>query len=127
MKKGYLVPIITLTVILAGTLWISAAVSSTTGYWQSQLQTVDRLAQQEDWSGAAAALSDSYTDWKSHQSWLRIVTRHDIVDAAEAMYHRAMAFALTQESSEFRAEISDLQTQIHLLKETERFSVQNIL
>ena len=127
MKKGYLVPILTLIWILACTLWMGVSVASHANRWNDQLQTADRLAQQEDWADAASTLSGSYTDWKSHQNWLRLVTRHDIVDAAEAMYHRAMAFALTQESSEFRAEIADLQTQIHLLAETERVSLQNIL
>ena len=127
MKKGYLVPILTLIWILACTLWMGVSVASHANRWNDQLQTADRLAQQADWAGATSTLSSSYTDWKSHQNWLRLVTRHDIVDAAEAMYHRAMAFALTQESSEFRAEIADLQTQIHLLAETERVSLQNIL
>ena len=125
MKKGYLIPVLTLTFILTGTLWISNAVASATERWQTQLQAIDHLACQSDWQGAA--LSDSYADWKSHQIWMRIVTQHDRIDTAEAMYHRAMAFALTQESSEFRAEIFDLQTQLRLLAETERFSVPNIL
>ena len=127
MKKGYLIPAITLTCILTGTLWISSAVSSLTERWQTQLQAIDLLACQSDWTGAAAALSDSYADWKSHQTWMRIITQHDRINEAEAMYHRAMAFALTQEFSEFRTEIFDLQTQFRLLAETERFSTPNIL
>ena len=127
MKKGYLIPTFILAGILAASLWISGVVSYKTAHWMSQLQTADALAQQEDWSGALSSLSDSYVDWTSQQTWLRIATKHDIVDEAEAMYHRAMAFASTKELSEFRAEISQLLTQLHILAETERFSIQNIL
>lgn len=53
-------------------------------------------------------LTDSYTDWSGKQTYLHIVTEHDAVDDAEAMYRRAMAFAATRELTEFRAELADL-------------------
>ena len=43
------------------------------------------------------------------------------------MYHRAMAFAATEEPSEFQAEMSDLMSQVLLLAETERLRIGNIL
>lgn len=127
MKKGYLPPIAVLAAILAFALWNGRAMRLDTDRWRAQLQQADTLAQAGDWSGAAAALSDSYEDWSARQTYLHIVTEHDAVDDAEAMYHRAMAFAETQESSEFRAELSDLRDQLRLLAEMERFSIRNIL
>ena len=56
-----------------------------------------------------------------------LVTEHDAVDDAEAMYRRAMAFAATRETTEFRAELADLRDQLRLLAEMERFNVKNIL
>ena len=43
------------------------------------------------------------------------------------MYHRARAFVLTKEDSEFRAEAADLRTQLALLAEMEQFDLKNVL
>lgn len=127
MKKGCLPPIAVLAAILAFAIWNSHTMTADTDRWRTQLQQSDALAQAGDWPGAAAALSESYADWSARQTYLHIVSEHDAVDDAEAMYHRALAFAATQESSEFRAELSDLRDQLRLLAEMERFSVKNIL
>ncbi|MDO4315595.1 MAG: DUF4363 family protein [Oscillospiraceae bacterium] len=116
-----------LAAILAFALWNSRAMTADTDRWRAQLSQSDALAQAGDWSGAAAVLSDSYEDWSARQTYLHIVSEHDAVDDAEAMYQRAMAFAAAQEPSEFRAELSDLRDQLRLLAEMERFSIGNIL
>ena len=88
---------------------------------------MEELAAAENWRSAADALAESYKDWSGSQVYLHIVSEHDAVDDAEAMYRRAMAFALEQEPSEFRAELADLQDQLRLLAEMERFSLKNVL
>ena len=60
-------------------------------------------------------------------TYLHIVTEHDAINDAEAMYRRALAFAATRESTEFRAELADLRDQLRLLAEMERFSIKNVL
>lgn len=127
MKKACLCPVAVLAAILAFSLWNSSTLSAETGRWREQLHQADELAQAEDWSGAIAALSDSYADWSSRQTYLHIVSQHDAVDDAETMYHRCLAFAATQEISEFRAEIADLRDQLRLLAEMEQFTIRNIL
>ena len=121
MKRDMLPPLAVLAVILAFALWNSAAITGHTQRWRDQLQ------QAEDWPEAVNALTASYEDWSDHQTYLHIVSQHDAVDDAEAMYRRAMAFALEQEPSEFRAELADLQDQLRLLAEMERFSLKNVL
>ena len=127
MKKAYLPPLLLLGIMLAFCVWNGTAISKVTDLWQSQLRASAALAADEQWDTAAAVLEKSYADWTSHQSWLHIVCRHDALDDAEAMYHRAMAFAAEEESSEFRAETADLLTQLRLLAEMERFSLKNVL
>lgn len=127
MKKGYLPPIAVLAAILAFAVWNSRTMQTDTDRWRAQLQQVETLAQAGDWSGAAAALADSYEDWTARQTYLHIVSEHDAVDDAEAMYHRSAAFAAAQEPSEFRAELSDLRDQLRLLAEMERFSIRNVM
>ena len=125
--KRCLPPLAVLAAILVLSLWNGRVMERRTSRWQAQLQQVRELAVAERWQAAEAALTDSYSDWSRSQTYLHIVTEHDAVDDAEAMYRRAMAFALEQESSEFRAELADLQDQLRLLAEMERFSLKNIL
>ena len=127
MKKSLAVPLAVLGVILAFALWNSRCVTAETDHWREQLRQADILAQAGEWERAAAALSDSYGDWSARQTYLHIVAEHDAIDGAESMYRRAMAFAIEQESSEFRAELADLQDQLRLLAEMERFSLKNVL
>ena len=127
MKQSTLAPAAMLAAILALSLWNSAAMTRHTQRWRSQLDRTEQFAAAGDWQSAADALSASYEDWSGRQVFLHIVSQHDAVDDAEAMYRRAMAFAAEDEASEFRAEVTDLRDQLRLLSEMERFSVKNIL
>ena len=127
MNKTFLPPLALLAVILALCIWNSTAISNETVLWQTQLHTAADLAAEKNWAAASAALEESYADWSDRQAWLHIVSRHDALDDAEAMYRRAMAFAAEKESSEFQAETADLISQLRLLAEMERFSLKNIL
>ena len=125
--RAYVKPLAVLAAILAFALWNGAAMTRHTDRWRAQLEQADALAQAEEWSRAVEVLADSYTDWSGKQTYLHIVTEHDAVDDAEAMYRRCLAFAATRESTEFRAELADLRDQLRLLAEMERFNVKNIL
>ena len=127
MKKDMLPPVGVLAVILAFALWNSAVITGHTQRWRDQLQQAEALALDENWQAAGDALAKSYEDWSERQVFLHIVSEHEAVDDAEAMYRRVMAFAAEQESSEFRAELADLQDQLRLLAEMERFSLKNVL
>ena len=127
MRKDILAPIAVLTAILAFSLWNSHSMTLKTNRWRSQLQQTETLAHAENWPAVESSLTESYDDWSSCQTYLHIVSEHDAIDDAEAMYCRAMAFAVSQEPSEFHAEIADLQDQLRLLAEMERFSVKNVL
>ena len=127
MKKSLAVPLAVLGVILAFALWNSRCVTAETDRWREQLRQAELLSQAGEWERAAAALSDSYGDWAARQTYLHIVAEHDAIDGAESMYRRAMAFAATEELSEFRAELADLRDQLRLLAEMEEFSIGNVL
>ena len=127
MKRSLLFPLCALAVILVFSLLTGALMDRHTARWREQLHRCDALAQSEQWSEATQTLVDGYRDWQTHRVWLHILARHDIVDGAETMYTRAIAFSVARESSEFRAELADLDAQLELLAETERLSLQNIL
>ena len=126
-KPNLFPPFLLLAVLLGLSLLNSFTMTNLTVRWQEQLWQADAFAQSENWTDATAAVAESYQDWSRRQAYLHIVTEHDVVDDAEAMYQRALAFAATREPSEFRAELADLRSQLHLLSETERLSLKNVL
>ena len=122
MKRLLLPPIAVLCALLALSLWNSSHMERQTRRWRAQLQETDRLAQSECWAEALDSLWESYDDWTLRQTYLHIVSHHDAVDDAEAM-----AFAETQEITEFRAELSDLMDQLRLISEMEALNIRNVL
>ena len=127
MKRTYLPPLLLLTVLLALSLWSSSRITRDTERWRDQLAQAEALVRDQAWPEALAALEDSYRDWQTQQTYLHIVTEHGVLDEAEAMYHRAAAFAREREAAEFRAEIQHLRHQLTLMAEMERFSIKNVL
>ena len=121
--RAYGISVGILAAILVFSLWNSSYMTASTVRWREQLQQADAQAQSEAWTEAVDTLAGSYDDWSESQ----IVSHHDAVDDAEAMYRRALAFAATRELTEFRAEISDLRDQLRLLAETERLDIKNVL
>ena len=125
--RSYLPPLAVLVLLLVFSLWNSTSISKESDRWREQLTQADQLAQSDRWEDALMVLSDSYQDWQTRQTYLQIVSEHDAIHDAEAMYHRAAAFAATEESSEFRAEVADLRERLRMLAERERCSIKNIL
>lgn len=125
--KSWLMPVLLLTVILAASALNCRATEENVSRWQGQLDTAEAQAAAGNWSGAEVALSQSYDDWSSRQTYLHITAEHSVIDSADAMYRRCAAFVSTKEPSEFRAELADLRHQLSLLVEMERFSIKNIL
>lgn len=124
--KHWFPPAAILAGLLAFCLWDAAQMQNETLRWCTQLEEADRLAAAENWSGALEILEDSYQDWYSRQLYVHTVAPRDAADDAEAMYQRAMAFAKTEEITEFRAELSDLQDQMRVLKDMESFQLRMI-
>ena len=111
MKRMLLPPIFVLAALLAFSLW-----------------NIRHMEEETDrWAEALDALWESYDDWSHSQTYLHIVSHHDAVDDAEAMYRRAIAFGETEELSEFHAELSDLRDQLRLIAEMEALNIRNVL
>ena len=108
MKRMLLPPIFVLAALLAFSLWNIRHMEGETNRWREQLQGADQLA-------------------LSGETYLHIVSHHDAVDDAEAMYRRAIAFGETEELSEFHAELSDLRDQLRLIAEMEALNIRNVL
>ena len=127
MKKGYLIPIAILAVILGFALWNGITIQKNTARWSSQLQQAVQMISTENWDSINCTLQNSYNDWQNRQTYLHIVLEHDAINDADAMYRRALAFTKAQEPKELRAELADLQDQLKQITEMEQLSLKNIL
>ena len=127
MKKPYTLPLLVLLGILCLTLVNDLSVNKNTARWCGQLQQAVFFVEAEAWDQAETVLKESYADWSAHQTYLHIISTHDEINAAESMYHRALAFAAVREPSELQAEVTGLQAQLKFLAEMEGFSIRNIL
>ena len=125
--KAYVLSVLTLLAVLSLALWNSASMAGRTQRWQGQLDQVEALATDGAWEEAYQALEESYGDWSSSQAYLHIVSHHDVLDEAEAMYRRAAVFICLQEESSLLGELSDLRHQLRLLSEMEQLSIKNVL
>ena len=125
--KAYFLSVLTLLAVLSLALWNSASMAGRTQRWQGQLDQVEALATDGAWEEAYQALEESYGDWSSSQAYLHIVSHHDVLDEAEAMYRRAAVFICLQEESRLLGELSDLRHQLRLLSEMEQLSIKNVL
>ena len=124
----FLLPPLLLLVLLTGSaLYHAHAVEQLTEAWISSLENAADSALRDDWDNAAEQLSACYADWQSRQTYLRITISHATVDAVDSMYCRAMAFAETEEPSEFHAELAGLRTQLRLLADAEQLHAENVL
>ena len=99
MKRMLLPAVLVLAALLAVSLWNIHHMDVETDRWRAQLQAADQLALSGEWAETLDALWESYDDWSRSQTYLHIVSHHDAVDDAEAMYRRAIAFAETEEQT----------------------------
>ena len=122
-----MLPPITLLLLLTGfAVWNATTIAEYTDCCISGIDDAARFAAAEEWPSAKTALSASYIHWQSFRRHLRITVTHSMVDAADSMYCRALAFAETEELTEFCAETAALRVQLLLLAETEHFLLENI-
>ena len=75
----------------------------------------------------SAGLQRAYADWDAIQTFLHTIMEHDALDEAEALFATAFAACDEQDGPDFHAAMAQLNTQLHLLAETQAISVKNIL
>ena len=120
-------PPVTLLILLAClAVWNAKAIADRTEQCVSGVDEAIHFADAGDWPSVMTALSDSHRHWQSSHSYLRITVAHSMVDAADSMYCRALAFAETEELTEFRAETAGLRVQLLRIAENERLCLENI-
>ena len=125
--RAFITPVAILILVIGGSVWHAHAIGAYTENCITGIDDAIRFSTAENWPAVKAALALSHTHWEKHRSYLRITVSHSTVDAADSMYSRAMAFAETEEITEFRAETAGLRMLLLQLAETESLLLENIL
>ena len=115
-----------LVLLLLLCIWNGASMADRVDHLQEQLDQAEQLARAEDWEGACQLLRESHGDWAAHRTLLRVISTHDLLDEAESLYRRSLAFAADQNEGEFLADLSSLKAQLFLLAEREQARLSNI-
>lgn len=122
-----LIPPVTILLLLTGfALWNAHIIENSMNLCITEAVNASQSAYAEDWPTAQKALSDSHSHWQACRSYLCITIDHSVIDAADSMYVRAMAFAATEEITEFQAETAGLCAHLLQLVEREHFHPKNI-
>ena len=127
MRHSYVLPLGVLAVILAFCMWNARSMTGCTDRWSNQLNRVESLAAEDRWQDAEKELAESYADWQRLQTYLHIVSRHEVADNAESMYRRAAVCTDEQDLAQLQTELSNLRHQLGLLAEMEQCNLRNIL
>lgn len=127
MRHSYVLPLGVLAVILAFCMWNARSMTGCTDRWSNQLNRVESLAAEDRWQDADKVLAESYADWQRLQTYLHIVSRHEVADNAESIYRRAAVCTDEQDLAQLQTELSDLRHQLGLLAEMEQCNLRNIL
>ena len=126
MKALYL-PLLLLCALAAFALWTGAFVERRAEGWSALLETADRLSQEEDWAGAAEHLCRGYRDWQGCQAFFHMAMEHAELDEAEVLFAAAFAACDARDAPDFHTALHQLGTQLRLLAEPQRLSMENIL
>ncbi len=124
--KAFLPSVLILAAILAAAVLNCGVIARRADCWSGEIQQAEALAREGDWQGARSALKRARRSWNVSRTYLRITIRHEELDNAEAIYCRAAVSADAEELSDFLSETAELRNQLHLLSETEQFTIGNV-
>ena len=125
--KYFLVPAAVLALLLGVSLWNAAAVDAAIEPWCAAVEQARDSAAREDWDGAARIVRETRRAWEARQVYFHIVTAHDELEAADALFAAAQSFAEERDAAEFRADVAQLIAQLRVVAEMQRLTLRNIL
>ena len=127
MTKYFAVPAAVLALLLGLSLENARRIEADAAAWLEAVDAVTAAAGQEDWEGARDALHEVREAWESRKPWLHIVTAHDELEAADALFAEADSFARERDMAEFRAAAAQLAVQLRIVSEMQQLTLRNIL
>lgn len=81
----------------------------------------------ELWSEAAASVSSLSEKWENNKAFFYMLSNHSIVREADIAFARLSEFIKNKEASDAKAEIAAIYEMFLSIRQSEAFSVDNIL
>ena len=125
--KYFWIPAALLAALLGASLWNAHFVASEIEPWREAMESSIAAAERDDWEAALGAVRAARESWDARKPYLHIVTAHDELDKADALFAEAESFAIEKDMGEFRAEASELTVQLSIIAEMQELTVRNVL
>ncbi len=125
--KYFAVPVAILALLLGLSLENARRIDADTGRWLRAVEAATNTAERDDWAGARSALHNVRSDWERRKPWLHIVTAHDELEAADALFAEADSFAQEHDMAEFRAAAAELAVQLRIVSDMQQLTLRNVL
>lgn len=125
--KYFTVPVAVLALLLGLSLENARRVESDTARWLEAVDAATDSADREAWSAARTALQNAREVWEARKPWLHVVTAHDELESADALFAEADSFAQKRDMAEFRAAAARLAVQLRVVSDMQQLTLRNIL
>lgn len=127
MMRYFLIPAAVLSLLLGLSLWSAATVEGAVTPWCADIEEAQRAAERDDWEGASRILHRTQSSWDDRRVFLHIVTAHDELETADALFATADSFAAERDKTEFRAALAELAAQLRVVEERQQLTLRNVL
>ena len=125
--KYFVVPAAVLALLFGLSLENARLIRTDTANWLAAMDEATASAEREDWDAARDALRGTHTSWDERKPWLHIVTAHDELEAADALFAATESFATEQDMAEFRAGVAQLAAQLAVVSQMQQLTLRNVL
>lgn len=126
MKRGWIaVGLLAAMVALAG--WHVSALNALTEELGGALERAEALAEAGDWDQALRLTQEAQGRWEGKRGYLHVTLDHAVTDQITAGFAETLELLECQEAGEYSAASARLKTQLELLGEGERPTLENLL
>lgn len=116
-----------LVAILSGSLYSSWWMDDMTGSLIVTLEEAQDLTERDDWASAIQKTKQVRDEWDGHSFALHALMRHTETDEIWVTIHEVLERLEQQDDDLYSASNAQLITQLELLAEIERPSLENVL
>lgn len=125
--KYFWIPVALLALLLGASLANARLVETEVEPWREAVGSSIASAEDGDWEAARAAVRGARESWDARKPYLHVVTAHDELDQVDVLFASAESFAREEDMAEFRAEASELITQLGIIVELQKLTLRNAL
>ncbi len=125
--RFFVIPASVLTLLLGLSLWNAAAVDAAIEPWRGALAEASEASERGEWETSERTIRETRTAWEAKHPYFHLVTAHDELDRADALFAQAESYAGAREGAELRAALAELSAQLRVVSEMQRLTLKNVL